>query len=345
MTEFSLTHSDESGLVPVSVLGKIVSKLLTHSERDALRNGFVELIQDWHKPSDIKLYSCGKRGFLTHRGQTFGEILVSDLLSSNPKDIQLSDLPLAYDAVVSQEIQAILIDQKHLVDLYVPLLQGNVVDAVLEIKGVSFEPTNKMVWEHMLAAYNYLNHMLYSAEIDPLTGLMNRLAFERLLNQASHNVQKLSTDEVATYFVLVDIDFFKKINDTFGHLYGDEVLILMARLMSESFRSLDWIFRYGGEEFAIVLHDVSYEEALNALERFRLKVESTDFPQVENVTVSIGFSRMVQFEPVSSLIDRADNALYYGKNHGRNQVQNYENLIEQGLLVKTEQESGNIELF
>ncbi len=348
MTKLNQSQCEQSGLVPVAVLEKVVSKLLVHNERDALRMGLVELIQDWHKPLKIALYSSGQRGFMTHRGQVLADIIIHDVLDEQATLIQvinLSDITEVYNAVASHQIQTLFHNNSDLVDLYVPLLQGDLVGAVLVIHGISFTPINKLIWEQMLAAYNYLNQMLYSAEIDPLTGLMNRLAFERLLNQAANNTEKLSTSDEATYFVLADIDFFKKINDTFGHLYGDEVLILLARMMSESFRSIDWLFRYGGEEFAIVLHDVSYVDALHALERFRVKIESSSFPQVERVTVSIGFSRMVKYEPVSSLIDRADNALYFVKNNGRNQVQSYESLIEQGLLVKTEQESGNIELF
>jgi len=348
MTIPNHTQYEQAGLVPVAVLEKVVSKLLTHNERDALRKGLVELVQDWHKPTKIALYSSGQRGFMTHRGQTLSELTIHDLLEQQPAQndsIKLADITEVYNSVESRQIQTLFQDNSDLVDLYVPLLQGDVVGAVLVIQGISFAPTNKMIWEQMLTAYNYLNQMLYSAEIDPLTGLMNRLAFERLLNQAANDTEKLSTREQATYFVLVDIDFFKKINDSFGHLYGDEVLILLSRVMSESFRSIDWIFRYGGEEFALVLHDVSYDDAYQALERFRLKVESSTFPQVDQVTVSIGFSQMIKYEPVSSLIDRADNALYFAKNNGRNQIRSYEHLIEQGLLVKTEQESGNIELF
>lgn len=348
MIKLNQSQFEQSGLVPVAVLEKVVSKLLVHNERDALRMGLIELIQDWHKPLRIELYSSGQRGFIAHRGQTRADISIHDVLdeqSTLVDVIKLSDNTEVYNAAESRQIQTLFHQNSDLVDLYVPLLQGDIVGAVLVIHGISFAPTNKVVWEQMLAAYNYLNQMLYAAEIDPLTGLMNRLAFERLLNQAANNTEKLSTRDEATYFVLADIDFFKKINDTFGHLYGDEVLILLARMMSDSFRSIDWLFRYGGEEFALVLHDVSYVDALQALERFRLKIESSAFPQVERVTVSIGFSRMAKYEPVSSLIDRADNALYFAKNNGRNQVHSYENLIEQGLLVKTEQESGNIELF
>lgn len=348
MTKLNQSQFEQSGLVPVAVLEKVVSKLLVHNERDALRMGLVELIHDWHKPLKIELFFSGQRGFMTHRGQSLADVTVYDVLDQQSAPINvinLSEMTDVYNAVESQQIQTYFHANSDLVDLYVPLLQGDIVGAVLVIHGISFAPTNKAVWEQMLAAYNYLNQMLYSAEIDPLTGLMNRSAFERLLNHAANNTEKLSTSDQATYFVLADIDFFKKINDTFGHLYGDEVLILLARIMSDSFRSIDWVFRYGGEEFALVLHDVSYADAFQALERFRLKIESSAFPQVERVTVSIGFSQMVNYEPVSSLIDRADNALYFAKNNGRNQVQSYENLIEQGLLVKTQQQSGNIELF
>lgn len=338
-------QNEQSGLVPLSILEKMVNKLLVHREHNSLRVGFIELIQDWHKPKQIQLFVEGQRGIMMHREQPLANVKVHDILATDARKIHLSDSQFLYTAVESQDIQIITDSQSSLVDLYVPVMQGEVVSAVIVIKGISFEPDNKQIWEQMLSAYKHMHRILYLGEVDPLTGLMNRLAFDRLLNQVEADNGTSSTDEEANYFVLVDIDFFKKINDEFGHLYGDEVLILLARSMSESFRSIDWVFRYGGEEFAIVLHAVSRENAHQALERFRATIENTVFPQVGTVTVSIGFSRMDTLEATSSVIDRADNALYYAKNHGRNQVFNYNDLLAQGLLKPALLEVGDVELF
>ena len=99
------------------------------------------------------------------------------------------------------------------------------------------------------------------------------------------NVQDNSTHWLA----VSDIDFFKRVNDDFGHLYGDEVLLLMANIMRETFRGTDILFRFGGEEFVIVLRSTNQQGAHQALERFRITVEEYDFPQVGNVTISIGY--------------------------------------------------------
>ena len=95
----------------------------------------------------------------------------------------------------------------------------------------------------------------------------------------------------------------------------------------------------------MVLHHVDHDEAMCSLERFRRKIEETNFPQVSQVTISIGFSAIVAQEPSSSLIDRADQALYYVKNHGRNQTLCYETLVEQGLLKPAIQKVGELEIF
>ncbi len=335
-------QGEQSGLIPITVLEEMVSKLLTQNNRRALMSGFVDLIKSWHKPKKVQLFADGLRGIMGHRSQELADIQVSDLLKINSSSISLSDDGYIYKAVETQEIQIINNTQSHLVDLYIPLMLGDVVGAILVVQGISFEPMNKKIWQQMLASYTHIHRILYSGEIDPLTNLMNRASFDSLLNQTITE-KKLSPEN--SYFALMDIDFFKKINDNFGHLYGDEVLILLARAMAESFRSNDWLFRYGGEEFAVVLHHLDHDEAISSLERFRRKIEETNFPQVGQVTISIGFSAIVAHEPSSSLIDRADQALYYVKNNGRNQTLCYEDLVKQGVLGQTVQETGDIELF
>ncbi len=194
-------------------------------------------------------------------------------------------------------------------------------------------------------AHNQLT-LLSLHERDALTGLYNRHAFtqktQQLFSQFSQH--RRSHDVCHIAFAILDIDHFKYINDTYGHLYGDEVLILFAHLLQHSFREDDLIFRYGGEEFAILLHNISLDNAEHILERFRQTVENYHFPQVQTVTVSIGYTLIDSMETVAMMVERADKALYHSKNNGRNLLSQYEKLKVQGILTDN-QPKNNIELF
>jgi diguanylate cyclase (GGDEF)-like protein len=144
---------------------------------------------------------------------------------------------------------------------------------------------------------------------------------------------------------VVDIDHFKRVNDTFGHVYGDEVLVLVAGILKRGFRDQDRVFRFGGEEFAVLLADVTPGQAERALERFRACVEEARFPQVGRVTVSIGVTTIVPDETGLEAFGRADEALYMAKNDGRNRLRRYETLIAQGRIFKKPKHVEKIELF
>ena len=131
---------------------------------------------------------------------------------------------------------------------------------------------------------------------------------------------------------VVDIDHFKKINDNFGHLFGDEVLLRVADLMRQTFRSNDKLFRFGGEEFVVMLRNVAEDHVHNIFTRFRLAVERHDFPQVGRVACSVGFARIDPRLSPADLLGRADEALYYSKRNGRNQVNGFDELIMSGKL-------------
>jgi diguanylate cyclase (GGDEF)-like protein len=209
----------------------------------------------------------------------------------------------------------------------------------------------------MLALYrNYLS-LLEDSQKDTLTGLSNRKTFEnslaRLLMSLATNTENDATQSPERregaikdhWLCVVDIDHFKRINDRFGHLFGDEVLILVANLMRESFRQQDRLFRFGGEEFVVLLRNVSIEGARKTVDRFRQNIEDHVFPgDVGHITVSVGFSRIRQFDTPATVLGQADDALYYAKEHGRNQVHAYEDLVEAGLLAKKEMHS-DVELF
>jgi diguanylate cyclase (GGDEF)-like protein len=127
--------------------------------------------------------------------------------------------------------------------------------------------------------------------------------------------------------VLLDIDFFKKINDVYGHTTGDVVLKELATLVASNLRQCDWIARYGGEEYALILPDTPCLEALKLLERLRLLVEKHVFDREHSpmkITVSLGITQYdVKRHTLERFIAEADEALYEAKNHGRNQVRVY----------------------
>lgn len=182
---------------------------------------------------------------------------------------------------------------------------------------------------------------------DTLTGLMNRRTFEATFETARERARLASRDgdsPLPTWLGVVDIDKFKNVNDRFGHLFGDEVLLLVSRLMCESFRGSDQLFRFGGEEFCIILDRSPDAGANAAFERLRAAIELHPFPQLGQITVSLGYTRIEPVETAASAFERADAALYFAKDRGRNQVQSYERLLASGLLRQVVQAS-EVELF
>ena len=182
---------------------------------------------------------------------------------------------------------------------------------------------------------------------DHLTGLLNRKSFDEkimkmILSLGADN--KRNVDKVQYCLAVFDIDHFKRVNDTYGHLMGDEVLLHFGQCMNETFREYDQLFRVGGEEFVVVLRNVDAERAAAIMERFRHVIETHYFPQVGQVTTSIGVTFIAPNDLPVTVMDRADKALYYTKENGRNQVAFFEQLVAAGKLQKTETES-DIELF
>ncbi|WP_158816528.1 GGDEF domain-containing protein [Methylocapsa sp. S129] len=208
----------------------------------------------------------------------------------------------------------------------------------------------------------YRNHLriLDYSEYDELTGLLNRKTFDgSLANFVRVDAPSLdfadphdriggrraANPDQQAWLAVLDIDFFKRINDRFGHLYGDEVLILLAQLMRSSFREADRLFRCGGEEFVVILAPTEADFAESVLERFRRIVEGADFPQVGRVTVSIGYTGVTSRDNGLTAFGRADEALYVAKRQGRNQVQCYEHLVTGGILQDRTLISADVEMF
>ncbi|MGD9689907.1 MAG: diguanylate cyclase [Phycisphaerales bacterium] len=159
------------------------------------------------------------------------------------------------------------------------------------------------------------------AEIDGLTGLGNRTQFDRRLAQSLAENQRHGH---ALSLALIDCDHFKKVNDTFGHPAGDEVLVGLGRLIQASCRGTDVPCRYGGEEFALLMPNTGPDDAEVVCERIRCAMAKQTWPRHpdRNVTVSVGVAGVAGASALTSmqLVERADDALYQAKRGGRNRV-------------------------
>lgn len=163
------------------------------------------------------------------------------------------------------------------------------------------------------------SHTRFLSLTDALTGLYNRRHFDNTVEREFLRSKRYGSNLT---IAIIDIDFFKKINDTYGHLCGDYILKEAAYLILDNFRKTDIVFRYGGEEFVVILTETSLENSAIPLERLRQTIESYSFKYNDKnlkVTVSIGASSN-KTENVNYFIDNADKALYKAKNSGRNKV-------------------------
>ena len=143
---------------------------------------------------------------------------------------------------------------------------------------------------------------------------------------------------------VIDIDHFKRVNDSFGHLIGDEVLLLLSRLMRSTFRYHDRLYRFGGEEFVVLMRSASADAAALAFERLRSNVERFVFPRVGRITVSVGFTQVRPDDTPASAFERADRAVYHAKQSGRNRVTSHAALVADGTLSEAAP-TGDVELF
>lgn len=239
-----------------------------------------------------------------------------------------------------------------------PIFYNNTVIGVLSLESDQRLSNYRNLVSDIIKIYENCIFSLNESELDTLTGLRNRRTFDLQLNKlleklgitgckkitANENERRLQKNTTASWLVTMDIDHFKHVNDTYGHVYGDEVLLMLSQLMKKTFRDTDLLFRFGGEEFVVILTAIAEDAASPVLERFRKLVANHFFPKINQVTISIGYARIQPDDFPISILDKADKALYYAKENGRNQVCCYEQLVAEGKLkeVAVTQE---VELF
>ncbi len=254
-------------------------------------------------------------------------------------------------ALEQQSLQALKPRQTYssrgIIECFPVLCAGRVTELLVTDRQYEESASDQRVLYALVRLYANLLELVHDKEVDTLTGVLNRRAFAAQLDSLLEERKTpllVGKDQTHWWLVMIDVDHFKSINDRYGHLIGDEVLLLLARLMREHFRAIDSVYRYGGEEFAVILAPSTRDAAMAAVERLRLLVEGHRFPQVGQVTISSGLVAVDHYEYPASVIGRADRALYFAKGAGRNQVFEYQALVEQGL-ISNDPTGNELELF
>ncbi len=351
-----------------------VIRLTQHRDRDLLDRALVDAIMDLLQPQQVTLIGVVSEAAqrfwvpLMRRQQSGNVQVLSDPLWVQVHQLQaLAEQPWhlrCLETLQPVEVQPETPQEPTLA--LVPLFEDAQVPGAGVIELVLRQPLDPAalnVLGRLLSVYRNMHGMLDYSECDALTGLLNRKSFDdaffKVLRDETLRAQdaraagelpealterRQPTPTVGYWLAMVDVDHFKQVNDVHGHSIGDEVLLLVARLLKTTLRSLDRVFRFGGEEFVVLLRCPDEAGAMSALERFRANMEQYAFPQVGCITVSVGLTALRAGDSPSVTCERADQAVYFAKGHGRNQVCSYEQLVERGLL-QTDNKVGGVELF
>lgn len=206
-------------------------------------------------------------------------------------------------------------------------LEGMYLGELVCTRDKAFGDQDLLVVETLAGSlvYPLRNALMYRQAInmalqDPLTGAGNRKALDKALSREQNMAERYDTP---FSMLIIDIDFFKNINDDYGHSCGDTTLKAVSKTIQQTIRQSDDMFRYGGEEFVVLLNNCDVNNASIMAERIRQAIEKVEIlckTGVINVTVSIGVANFNKQENMDNLFNRADQALYKAKDGGRNQV-------------------------
>jgi diguanylate cyclase (GGDEF)-like protein len=333
-----------------------VAETTTHRDRDELDKAVVRLLTQFLETRSVTLLrliddaSTKRVASRVTASPQHGEVVSP--ATDNPSDLPaLADFPDWQDCVLRNEVVRCSGADGRLTTVF-PIHGGRAVVGLLVIETTALLTMREvdLVQGVLGIVRNHLALLDYG-ELDTLTGLLNRRTFEGHFDKLRQRMLAVDTGPVEpsaaardpSWLALIDIDRFKSINDGYGHLFGDEVLLLVSQLMKRTFRGADQLFRFGGEEFVVVLERASEAGARIVFERLRTTIEEYKFPQVGRVTVSVGYTRIDARDVATICVERADSALYYAKSHGRNNVQSCEELVAAGEI--STRKGSDVELF
>lgn len=318
--------------------------LIQQDDIESLRDALLDLVEKNHPGGEVYLYEHGYSIF-NSSNKIFSPVLLGargeqDIRNKRTRDIRLTE---KFDSIHFDGFK--FLPENNYIQVF-PVESNRATRGLLIT--INQDIVNENYINILLNAYDNQVYLLRNKDADSLTGLYNRQSFDAKLDKLHKNFgAENRADDIHVQYALalLDIDFFKSVNDKYGHVYGDEVLLLFSNLMKSTFRENDLLFRYGGEEFAVLLHNVDCETAESILNRFRENVEHFLFPMENKVTTSIGYCSFNDSIPLSLIIDRADKALYYAKDHGRNKTYGFEALAAAKEVEDIMINEGDIELF
>ncbi|HSI60596.1 MAG TPA: GGDEF domain-containing protein [Ideonella sp.] len=334
-----------------------LGRLTELRDREVVDVSLVRAINELLQPASVAIYRAVGEPEPT-AWQTRARLCAGDATpSADPLWADLPDLPAIDERSVRAQClragQAVFAPGPPALSAF-PLGSGSINNGVLEVESARpLSREKRALVNGVLHVYRNLQGLLDYSERDTLTGLLNRKSFDAAfyrLQADAREMHRLAPDErrsagsPSQWLGLIDIDHFKSVNDRFGHLIGDEVLLLVSRLMNNCFRLADRLYRFGGEEFVVLLRSGGEPDAMAAFERFRRTVEEFEMPQAGHITVSVGFTELRSGDTPSATFERADRATYYAKQHGRNQIHSHDALVREGKLQE-DSKSGGVELF
>jgi diguanylate cyclase (GGDEF)-like protein len=335
-----------------------LAELTGFRDRDVLDTTLAGALRDLLEPERVAIHRCvgeeGSRRWLTRARLAADEAAAT----ADPLWVEFDSLPRLADfparvAAIDSHEPVTVAGSPH-VTIF-PLFTDRDVAGVVEIESIKpLDHEQQRLVVSILRIYRNFQSLLDYSERDTLTGLLNRKTFDEAFYKLSGQVSEDSNvpagerrhkgGPLVHFIGVLDIDHFKSVNDTYGHLIGDEVLLLLSRLMRSCFRYHDRLYRFGGEEFVVMMRCASDADAGRAFERLRTSVAGYQFPQVGRITVSVGYTELKPGDTPSSAFERADKAVYWAKTHGRNQVSSHADLVRRGELAD-DSKVGDVELF
>ena len=201
--------------------------------------------------------------------------------------------------------------------LLIPALAPNMVRLEFVILLVTMILNNVFAYVFATRMNEHRQHLSSLAEQDPLTRIGNRRALTASLEDV---IARQYTNPVTASLVVLDLDYFKDVNDTYGHAIGDKILVRVTEIVNSKTRVTDDLYRYGGEEFVVIAMGAPREAAYKLAEQIRHAVEESDLLPERPVTISLGVAELREGEDYDNWLHRADEALYEAKGAGRNRV-------------------------
>ncbi|SIO27470.1 GGDEF domain-containing protein [Salinivibrio sp. ES.052] len=261
------------------------------------------------------------------------------------------------DALLDECLSTQKITQHHSDDhvlIAIPIYyeKGDDIRSILCGRATTLSHEQRALLSGLTHIYENYQQIIMASERDSFTSLFNRKVLSKKLDlicerlAQSESVDDDDAEHVQSPWIgIFDIDHFKQINDNFGHVFGDEVILLIASLMRQAFSAQDSLFRYGGDEFVVLFQPCTRAMAEQKANTLVANVNARDFGAAQTVTISMGATRIERGQlSTSTILGNADQALYHAKQNGRNQVAFYDDLRQSGM-IKTFVAEDDVELF